>query len=129
MAAAPKTWTELIQIKAYSSLEVPELVKTFYKLKVSGEDEGLGDITLLRNYSIQNDFFIRLTWHGVMPGKGKSVLGYQLARAFSVFGFIYHSVWMRETSLFIPREKGNDRISTTARNDTGMGNTGEDGPV
>lgn len=114
MSADLKTWTEIIHIKAYSALETPELVKTFYELVVSGEEEGLGDITLLRDHSLQNDFFIRLTWHGILPEKGKSMLGHQLARAFSPFGFIYHSVWMRETSLFINREKSDARFPPRA---------------
>lgn len=114
MTTEPKTWIEIIHIKAYSSVETSELVKTFYGLVISGEDDGLGDVTLLRDYSIQNDFFIRLTWHGVMPENGKSALGFQLAQAFSAFGFIYHSVWTRETSLFIPRERSDSRPTARA---------------
>jgi hypothetical protein len=72
-------------------------------------ENGLADISLLRNRNVLNDFNIRLTWQGKVPEKEKSDLGYQLAEAFSKMGMINHTVWIRETSLFIMnRRKTNE---------------------
>jgi hypothetical protein len=42
-----------------------------------------------------------LTWQEEASEKGKSTLGCQLAKAFSKTGRIRHSIWKRETSLFL----------------------------
>jgi hypothetical protein len=96
------SWTEIINIKTYSILEVSKVVRTFYDLELVSPEKDLGDITLLRNYRVSNDFYIRLTWYGDMPQGGKSPLGYQLSEAFSRMGFVHHFSWVRETSLFCP---------------------------
>lgn len=95
------TWTELIHIRTHGDLEARDIIGAFYQLTVSQPETGLTDITLLRNRSVINDFSIRLTWHGEPPEGEKSRLGYQLAEAFSNMGWINHTVWLRETSLFI----------------------------
>lgn len=95
------TWTEFIHIRAHSDLEAKDIIAAFYQLSVSQPEKDLTDITLLRNRNIVNDFTIRLTWHGEPPKTEKSQLGYQLAEAFSRMGLINHTVWLRETSLFL----------------------------
>ena len=95
------TWTEIINIKAYSSIEAQRIIKTFYDLMLIKEEIKPTDITLLKNYNVINDFYIRLTWHGDIPHDGRSALGFQLVEAFSAFGFIYHFVWVRESSLHL----------------------------
>ena len=94
------TWTEFIHIRAHSDLEAKDIISTFYDLPVSPQEKDLVDITLLRNRNVVNDFSIRLTWQGEIPEREKSSVGYQLADAFSKMGWINHTVWVRETSLF-----------------------------
>ncbi len=95
------TWTEIINIKAYSPLEASKIIETFYDLTLMGDEKKPTDITLLKNHHIISDFYIRITWHDDIPPEGKSALGFQLAEAFSALGFIYHFVWVRETSLHL----------------------------
>ena len=95
------TWTEIINIKAYSSLEAQKIIKFFYDLTLVENEKMPTDISLLKNYHVNNDFYIRLTWHGDIPHDGRSGLGFQLVEAFSSLGFIYHYVWVRETSLHL----------------------------
>ena len=91
-------------------MEAKDVISTFYELPVSTAETDLVDITLLRNRNVVNDFSIRLTWQGEMPEREKSDLGYQLAEAFSKMGWINHSVWVRETSLFMgDRRNFNER--------------------
>lgn len=94
------TWTEFIHIRAFSDLEAKDIIAAFYQLSVTKPEKDLADITLLRNRNVVNDFSIRLTWHGEPPKTEKSHLGYQLTEAFSKMGWINHTIWLRETSLF-----------------------------
>ena len=95
------TWTEFIHIRAFSDLEAKDIISAFYQLSETRQEKDLTDITLLRNRNIVNDFSIRLTWHGELPKTEKSSLGYQLTEAFSKMGWINHTIWLRETSLFL----------------------------
>ena len=91
----------MINIRANSSLDAAQVVSTFYQLSAPAPERNLADIALLRNQGVVNDFCIRLTWQGEMTESAKSGLGFQLAQAFSEMGQINHSVWIRETSLFL----------------------------
>jgi hypothetical protein len=95
------TWTEFIHIRAYSDFGADDIISAFYQLSVTQPEDGLTDISLLRNRSVVNDFSIRLTWHGELPETEKSRLGYQLVEAFSKMGWVNHTIWLRETSLFL----------------------------
>lgn len=95
------TWIEMINIRANSSLDAEQVVSTFYQLSTPGPEKNLADIALLRNQGVINDFCIRLTWQGERTNSEKSALGFRLAQAFSEMGQINHSVWVRETSLFL----------------------------
>ena len=99
------TWTEFIQIRAHFDLETKDVVEAFYGLSFKRPEKDLVDITLLRSRNIVNDFCIRLTWQGEMPRQEKSALGYQLAEAFSKIGWINHTIWIRETSLFLQNRR------------------------
>jgi hypothetical protein len=105
------TWTEFIHIRAHSDLGAKDIVEAFYQISFSVPENGLADISLLRNRNVLNDFSIRLTWQGDVPEHAKSALGYQLADAFSKMGMINHTVWIRETSLFLlNRRNSNEEI-------------------
>lgn len=105
------TWSEFIHIRAYSDIEAMDIIKAFYQLTLTKPEDGLVDVSLLRNPNILNDFTIRLTWHGEMPEQEKSALGYQIAEAFSTMGMINHTLWIRETSLFMVNgRKKNEHI-------------------
>lgn len=95
------TWTEFIHIRAYSDLGANDIISAFYQLPVTRPEEGLADISLLRNRSVVNDFSIRLTWQGKPPETEKSRLGYQLVETFSKMGWVNHAIWLHETSLFL----------------------------
>lgn len=95
------TWTEMITIHANTSLDSKQVISTFYQMPHAGLEEGLADITLLRDQGADNGFCIRLTWQGDIPKKGRSSLGYQLAKIFSERGQIDHTAWRRETSLHL----------------------------
>ncbi len=101
------TWTEIIHIRAHSGLEAKDVIAAFYQLSFPRPDTNLADISFHRNRCVSNDFSIRLTWYGEMPGKEKSPLGYQLAEAFSKIGLINHTAWIRETSLFLLNDRFN----------------------
>ena len=104
------TWTEMINIRAHSSLDAEQIVSTFYQLSAPGHEKNLADIAFLRNQGVVNDFCIRLTWQGEMNEGAKSALGFHLAEAFSKMGMINHSIWIRETSLFLMnRRRVNDK--------------------
>lgn len=94
-------WSEIIQIRAHSQTEARELVDAFDGLTLPRSEKDLMDIVLMRNRSVVGDFTIKLTWRGDLPESEKSPLGYQLAQAFSKMGWINHSVWLREKSLFM----------------------------
>jgi hypothetical protein len=102
------TWTEFIHIRAHFDLEAMDIIDAFYQISFSKPENGLVDISLLRNRNVLNDFCIRLTWQGDIPDQEKSGLGYQLADAFSKMGMINHTVWIRETSLFMINGRNND---------------------
>lgn len=95
------TWTEFIHIRAHSDLEAKDIIAVFYQLSFPRPETNLADISLYRSNNVVNDFSIRLTWQGESPKTEKSQLGYQLAEAFSKMGWINHTVWLRETSLFL----------------------------
>lgn len=80
----------------------------FYLMAHAVPERGLADIALLRDHSSGNSFCIRLTWHSGIPEMGKSSLGLRLAKVFSEKGQTHHSVWSRETSLHLRKEKGQE---------------------
>jgi hypothetical protein len=82
-------------------MEARELIETFYDLSLPQRNKNLVDIVLMKNRNVVGDFTIKMTWQGDLPESEKSPLGYQLVQAFSKMGWINHSVWTRETSLFL----------------------------
>lgn len=99
------TWTELITIHADTPLDAKQVVSTFYQTSYTAPEKGLADIALLRHHDAGNGFCIRLTWQGDVPEKGRSSLGFQLAKIFSEKGQIDHTAWRRETSLHLLKWK------------------------
>ncbi len=95
------TWTEMITINADIPVDKTQVISKFYKLSPLAPEKDLADIALLCSHDAANGFCIRLTWQGEIPENGKSSLGARLADVFSEEGRIHHSVWRRETSLFM----------------------------
>jgi hypothetical protein len=89
-------WIEMVHLRSYSRSDRDEAGAAFRQLTLPDRDRGLRDIILFRDIALDNDLCILIHWRGEVPKKGKSPLGLQLAAAFSEFGQINHSVWMRE---------------------------------
>jgi len=105
------TWTEQITVNAMNTLDVKQVVSMFYQMSHAEPERGLTDIALLRSHGANNSYCIRLTWHNEIPETGRSSLGLRLAKVFSEKAQTHHTVWSRETSLFLLNWK--DKLGQT----------------
>ncbi|RJQ58595.1 MAG: hypothetical protein C4530_10395 [Desulfobacteraceae bacterium] len=99
-------WIELIHLRAYSHRDCVAAVAAFHGLTSPERENGLEEVTLLRNAGIDTDMGILIHWGAGVPPKGKSRLGLQLSAAFSEYGQINHSFWTCETRLAIKQGAG-----------------------
>jgi hypothetical protein len=103
-------WIEIIHLRAYSRMDCAAAAAAFHELTSPERENGLEEVTLLRNAAIDTDMGILISWREGVPPKGKSHLGLQLAAAFSEYGQINHLVWTCETRLAIKQgAKANTR--------------------
>ena len=86
-------WVEIIQLKSFTGSDRDGALAAFHQLSAPARDGNLQEITLFKSPNLENELSILINWHGDPPHNGKSGLGLQLARAFGVFGHIYHSGW------------------------------------
>lgn len=89
-------WIEIVHLRSYSQPDRDEAVGAFHQLTLPEQEKGLEDMILFRDVVLDKDICIFIHWHGEVPQGGKSPLGLQLASAFSEFGHIHHSIWVRE---------------------------------
>lgn len=95
-------WIEIIHVRPYSYQESDQASIAFQQLSLFERlyIYGLKDVRLFRSRTLEEDLIIMLTWHDEKQQNGKSLLGLQLAYAFSEFGQIYHTTWEDKFSLF-----------------------------
>lgn len=107
-------WIEIIQLRSSNLTDCDAAIAAFRELSSPVQESGIEDVILLRNPVLDTDMGIFICWRGVVPQKGKSDLGLQLASAFSEYGRIYHSIWRYETRLMMKKEA--ERMSHPSQN-------------
>ena len=85
-------WFEVIHIRLFSQKEKKAALNAFTQLGSLDVRGAAKSIRLLQDVLLDTDFRIVIQWHGDMVEKAKSVLGIQLATAFTEFGRINHFV-------------------------------------
>lgn len=94
-------WLEIIHILSHSHPDRDNIIKSFRQLDNGKWPDKLSDISLFTSHAWEGDVGIIMQWRGKPTKESKSPLGLQLARAFSQFGQIHHSVWFRDIRLKI----------------------------
>ena len=87
---------EIITLRSATNPEkgaIRELVK---KMRGSDTKEPAPALVLYRNASVGNDISIHLQRNTGNGHMGKSPMGLQLARLFSEYGLVSHSIWIEE---------------------------------
>ena len=85
-------WFEIIHIRLFSQKETKAALNAFSHLGSLDVRGAAKSIRLLQDVLLDTDFRIVIQWHGNIAKKAKSVLGIQLANAFTEFGRINHFV-------------------------------------
>lgn len=85
-------WFEIIHIRLFSQKEKEAVLNAFSQLGSLDVRGAAKSIKLLQDVLLDTDFRIVIQWHGNIAEKAKSVLGIQLATAFTEFGRINHIV-------------------------------------
>ena len=88
---------EIVHLRSYSQSHSNDAIEAFHQLTFTDKEKGFEDITISRDIILDNDLCICIRWHSGTPERGKSPLGLQSAAAFSGFGKINHSTWVKET--------------------------------
>ena len=85
-------WFEIIHIRLFSRRDRHAAVNAFSQLGLSDLKGAIKSMKLLQDVLLETDLRIIIQWQGKIAGKAKSVLGMQLAAAFSEFGRFHHIV-------------------------------------
>ena len=85
-------WFEIIHIRLFSRRDRQAAVNAFSQLGLPDLKGAIKSMKLLQDVLLENDLRIIIQWQGKLADKAKSVLGMQLAAAFSEFGRIHHIV-------------------------------------
>jgi len=85
-------WFEIIHIRLFSQKERKAAMQAFSQIGLPDLRDAMKSVRLLQDVLLDTDLRIVIQWHGKISKKAKSVLGLQLAAAFSEFGRIHHIV-------------------------------------
>jgi hypothetical protein len=85
-------WFEIIHIRSFSKNDREAIMQLFSELRVPEFKGAVGSMKLLQDVLLETDLRIFIQWQGNRVEKTKSVLGLQLAVAFTEFGRIHHIV-------------------------------------
>ena len=85
-------WFEIIHIRSFSQKDRETVMQVFSELRVPDFKGAVGSMKLLQDVLLETDLRIVIQWQGNLVAKTKSVLGLQLAAAFTEFGRIHHIV-------------------------------------
>lgn len=89
-------WIEVIDIRS-TEIRKQEFKKILRKPLIQKETkEGLMELILYHNASVETDFSIHLQWKTEKKVVGKSSLGLQLVSALESFGRANHTIWIQE---------------------------------
>ena len=85
-------WFEIIHIRLFSQKERQAAMQAYSQMSLPDLRDALKSVRLLQDVLLDTDLRIVIEWHGKVTKKAKSVLGLQLAAAFTEFGRINHIV-------------------------------------
>ncbi|KJS31916.1 MAG: hypothetical protein VR64_10385 [Desulfatitalea sp. BRH_c12] len=86
-------WTEIIHVRAFSQDFRERALEEAQELSLTGAPEALEAITLWRRSDLPTDLNIVLRWSEQQDQQAHSSVGLQLAKSFSRFGWVSHSMW------------------------------------
>ena len=89
-------YLEIVHLRSHSQGDRDEAIKAFRQLTFPDAERGLEEIILFRDIILEFDLSIFIQWNGEIPVKRKSLMGLQLAEAFSEFGYVNHSMLVTE---------------------------------
>ncbi|MBR9981462.1 MAG: hypothetical protein KFF50_10585 [Desulfatitalea sp.] len=84
---------ETLQVRPFRQSDRKAAIATYNALVLPDPNEGLREIHLLQDMTLQSDLCIVLRWRPAGMPLGKSRIGVQLASVFAEFGRIDHTLW------------------------------------
>ena len=89
-------YLEIITLRSATNPEMITIKGLVKKIKAGDVAEGLLELRLYQNASVENDISVHIQREAPNGYPGKSPLGLQLARLFREYGLVSHSLWIGE---------------------------------